>query len=573
MSKNKNVCLGRRGRPKKNQEKLKLSDFISALCETEYFSFFPLSKSYILDNDYNLNNINLDVKFNSIFKEWYTYLINKFNSESNIRLLNSDKNGSDNLVNESIKVKLNECNGELNCNEISVYLNKGIHTKSANIPYLMFINGHVWKMAFSPPLLLKSFDKNSKCGNLNTSIKAVYLSMSIHPLNNPLTQINKRYNEKGTIQIWEIPYIDYDNKETDSFNDELFSVDLSPTLKYEVQHNGLICRYMEWVPISNYNKTIIGILFCVLGDGNSYLLSVPYYETENPAVIDFNDLVIWKYSSVFTVISGSICIPSIDNNLKISGTTVEGALLIWTFENNNNKTDVSSSSSTFNIESSEQIIIVSKNIPLLCSCWCPIDSSYLISVCSSNGTISIIDFRNCNNHIIKEFELSNRPITSINWCRLTNNLLISHGIGAVMLSIENGDYTQFSIETFIKKRKYSIYDNLKYPILGSRSWTCDSLLHYAIFGFNDGSTVIGPCFEFESKSFQETLLIKTFVSTNSSTDSDETYKVDSNIDSDLFSNMKELITCNYNNRLDKIKSGTININLNHENSNECNLDI
>ncbi|KAH8740479.1 hypothetical protein FG386_002991 [Cryptosporidium ryanae] len=574
MSKNKNVCLGRRGRPKKNQNKPRLNDFVSALCETEDFSFFPMSREKIMNGNYNVSKVSSDFRFSSMFREWYLRLESKLGGKDYLKL---PKTNCEDTAKDFVKVNLNEYSCELNCGEVVVHLNKGVHTKSTNIPYLMFVKGHVWKMAFSPPILLNDLN-GEEFRRLNASLKALYLSMGIHPQNSPLTQINKRYDEKGTIQIWEIPYVDCDDKEVDGLNGELSSMSLSPSLKYEIQHNGLICRYMEWIPTSNNDKGIVGILFCVLGDGNSYLLSIPSCESDSSVSVDAESLVIWKYSDVFTVISGSVCIQSIDSDLKICATTAEGVLLIWTFESSKrnsdkSESDVNSTASMLNIEASQQVIVVSKSIPLLCSCWCPINSSYLISVCSSNGTIYIVDFRKCNNHIIREFELSNRPITSVNWCRLTNNLLISHGIGAIMLSIENGDYTQFSIEAFIKKRKYSIYDNFKYPVLGSRSWTCDSLLHYAIFGFNDGSTVIGPCFEFGSKSFQDTLLIKTFVSSDlgseDNTNCDDGCKKKSNNNSDLFSSMEELVTCDYNHRLNKMKSGTINVYLNHSND-ECN---
>ncbi|KAL3130017.1 hypothetical protein CHM_1g3100 [Cryptosporidium hominis] len=566
MNKNNNVCLGRRGRPKKNQPKPSLIDCIEALSEIDNFSFFPIYKKELSNK--NFSEIKQIFKLKNNFNSWYT--LNKSSSIMDFQsdFLNGDTLNSTSTSDNSIKVSFNN-----DLEEMILNVNSGIKTKSDFMPFLFFTNGHVWKMAFSPP---------------SYSINKIFLAIGIHSHESPISQINKRYNDKGIIQIWSIPFQNPENEADNS---------LLPQQVFEIYHNGQFCRFLEWIPQSEKpEKGSAGLLFCVLGDGFAYLLSIPLLNNMILNRFNIDDLVVWKYSNpYYTICSASIRIPDVEAEyLRIVGTTVEGILLVWTFEAESN-----SKQNLVLPNPSEQIILVSQNIPLLSASWCPIYSSSLIAVCDYNGKISIVDIRRSSNNLIKEFELPNRPITCIIWSRFVNNIYLSHGIGAIVLSVETGDYTQFTIEAYNKKKKYSKYEEEQIsPILGSRSWTCSSFLHHAIFGFNDGSTIIGPCFEFESKSFQETILIKALV-TNlnendpihineladdnnvemnnelSSIECNDPHDVNNNLDNELeaannlklFNSMKELITNNYNQRVNRMKQGSINIIWNHENNN------
>ncbi|OII74751.1 uncharacterized protein cubi_00304 [Cryptosporidium ubiquitum] len=564
MNKNNNVCLGRRGRPKKNQQKPSLIDCVEALLETDNFSFFPLNKKELIKK--NFIEIEPIFKLKDNFKSWYTL------DKSSSLMQDQDNNlaentlGSASISEHSIRVSFNDLE------EMEVNLNSGIKTNSNFIPFLFLTNGQVWKMAFSPP---------------SYSLNKIFLAVGIHLHESPVSQINKRYSDKGIIQIWSIPFENIGNEANDC---------LAPRQVLEISHNGQFCRFLEWIPQSGSPvKKSAGLIFCVLGDGIAYLLSIPLLNGTTMNKFYIEDLVIWKYSSsYYTICSASIRIP--DNeavSLRIAGTTVEGALLVWTFEMD------SQSGVKLELEPinpSEQIISVSQNVPILSASWCPIHSSNLIAVCDNNGKISIIDFRRSNNNIIKEFELPNRPITCIIWSRFVNIIYLSHGIGAIVLSIDSGDYTQFTIEAYNKKKKYSLYEDEKIsPILGSRSWTCSSFLHNVIFGFNDGSTIIGPCFEFESKSFHDTILIKALVVdpnkseqmnadeiTNdnvfdlkndlSSIECSDYNDLNNNGDAELeaannlkmFNCMKDLITNNYIQRVKRMKKKSIRILWNHE---------
>lgn len=557
MNKNNNVCLGRRGRPKKNQQKPSLTGCVEALSEISSFSFFPLSNRELKNDP---NKANPTSKLTANFANWYA---------PDTTSLQPTQNTDENLEegDDSIKVSLND-----EPEEMALGANSGLKTKSNFLPFLIFTNGHVWKMAFSPP---------------DHSSDSISLALGIHPHESPVSQINKRYNGRGSIQIWSVPL------QTPTDQGEEHSPP-PPKRVLEITHDGLFCRLLEWVPHSGCpDKKSAGLLLCVLGDGLAHLLSVPKPEGETlPRRVHVDDLTVWKYSSPhYTVCSASIRIPDSEATcLRVAGTTAEGVLLVWTFEKDA-------------LGPSEQVIPVSQNTPLLSASWCPVQSSSLIAVCDNNGKISIVDFRRSNSsNVIKEFELPNRPITCVVWSRLTNNIYLSHGIGAVVLSVESGDYTQFTIEAYNKKKKYSQYEEERIsPVLGSRSWTCCSLLHNAIFGFNDGSTVIGPCFEFESKSFQETLLVKALVidptgaerdreagddghpanlgnftlssiddhdhlTSSSSHDKMSGGDNDSETNSNprLFNCMVELITKSYAQRVHRMKTGAVKILWSHE---------
>ncbi|KAJ1605073.1 hypothetical protein OJ252_3571 [Cryptosporidium canis] len=468
MNKNSNVCLGRRGRPKKNQQKPSIGDYVDALLETDNFSFFPLENKKELVGKFSQARPVFKLRDN--FASWYDL----GESCCALRTASSRPMEQDPDPRDSVSVSLNG-QGE----EIRLGANSGINTKSNFMPFLIFTNGHVWRMAFSPP---------------SSSPSLIFLALGIHSHDSPISQINRRHSGRGTVQIWGIPLKSPNDGDDSS---------VSPRLTFEVIHDGQFCRFLEWIPHSeNGAKGSSGLLLCVLGDGVVYLLSIPSPNKEPPQRVDINDLAVWKYSSShYTICSASIRVPDTEAAcLRIAGTTVEGVLLVWTFERDSRNP-------------SEQIIPISQNIPLLSASWCPIESSSLIAVADYNGKISIVDFRRSNNSILREFELPNRPITCIVWSRLVSNIYLSHGIGAIVLSAESGDYTQFTIEAYNKKKKYSLYEEERLsPVLGSRSWACCSFLHNAIFGFNDGSVIIGPCFEFESKSFQETILIKALVS-------------------------------------------------------------
>lgn len=537
MKKN-NVCLGRRGRPKKNQQKPSLSDYAETLSETNDFSFFPLDKRQVKVGMQGLGKPTCKLTTN--FEKWYA------------SGAPSCPETQDTEEKDSVRVFLND-QGE----EVNLKVNSGTHTKSDFMPFLIFTNGHVWKMAFSPP---------------EDSCDRISLALGIHPHESPVSQINKRYNGRGAIQIWRIPLR--------NVPDQGENPPASPKRVLEITHNGLFCRLLEWVPLSgNSDRKSTGLLLCVLGDGLVQLLLVPRLEEEAPpSKVLGDDLAVWKYSSPhYTVCSASVRTPDSEaTRLRIAGTTVEGVLLVWTFESGSRSP-------------SEQVIPVSQNTPLLSACWCPVESSSLIAVCDNNGKVSIVDFRrNSNSNVIREFELPNRPATCVVWSRLTNNIYLSHGIGAVVLSVESGDYTQFTIEAYNKKKKYSLYEEERIsPVLGSRSWTCCSLLHHAIFGFSDGSTVIGPCFEFESKSFQETILIKALVTSPSGDGRNQAClgghafssmeehpastggggggdDSESNNSSKLFNCMVELITNSYAQRVQRMKTGAVRIMWNHE---------
>ncbi|KAF7457610.1 WD40-repeat containing protein [Cryptosporidium felis] len=533
MNKNKNVCLGRRGRPKKNQQRPSLNEYIVALAETNNFSFFPLETKEFPNGSFCETEI--DSKFGECFRNWYLP-----RPESCCKSQDSDMNGPEHREYlDSLRVSLNN-----DPTEISINTNRGIYTNSKFLPFLIFTEGNVWKMAFSPP----SFQN-----------RCIFLAMGIHPKNSLLSQVNKRYNDKGTIQVWRIPFLDELEDKPPS----------APSLSFEVEHFGLFCRYLEWVPRSESpEKKSIGLLFCVLGDGSANLLSVPFVDGDSPLTYNIKTLTIWSYLEHYNFCSGSIRIPCDDESLKIAGTTAEGALHVWTFEAN------------CEMIASRQVIPVSQGIPLLSASWCPVHSSNLIVVCDNNGKISIVDFRR-GNSIIKEFELSNRPITSITWTRFTNLIYLSHGTGAIVLSIDSGDYTQFTIEAYNKKKKLSTYEDSSIcPILGSRSWACSSFLHQAIFGFNDGSTIIAPSFEFESKSFQEALLIKALVvnpgggelelpspesfehGIESGTENESTSETNSN-NIRLFNRMKKMVSRNHCQRMERMKRGTVSILWDH----------
>ncbi|KAH8584806.1 uncharacterized protein ELE39_000757 [Cryptosporidium sp. chipmunk genotype I] len=572
MSKNNNVCLGRRGRPKKNQQKPSLIDCIEALSETDNFSFFPICKRELTNK--NFSEINSTFKLKDNFKSWYTLCKSSSTMQYQSDFLNENVLNSTYISDNSIKVSFNN-----DLEEMELNLNSGIKTNSNFIPFLFFTDGHVWKMAFSPP---------------SYSINKIFLALGVHSHDSPVSQINKRYSDKGIIQIWSIPFQNPENEAENS---------LLPRQIFEISHNGQFCRFLEWIPQSeNSEKESAGLLFCVLGDGFAYLLSIPLLNNKTLNQFNIDDLIVWRYSNpYYTICSASIRIPGIEaESLRIAGTTVEGILLVWTFE-----AECQSGQNLVPPNPSVQIISVSQNIPLLSASWCPIYSSNLIAVCDDSGKISIVDFRRSNNNIIKEFELPNRPITCLIWSRFLNSIYLSHGIGAIVLSVETGDYTQFTIEAYNKKKKYFKYEDEKIsPILGSRSWTCSSFLHNAIFGFNDGSTIIGPCFEFESKSFQDTILIKALVTnpganypinTNevvydntfelsnelSSAECSDSHDLNNNLDNELetannlriFNCMKELITYNYNQRVKRMRQGSIKILWDHENKNLNAIDF
>ncbi|EEA07914.1 uncharacterized protein CMU_029900 [Cryptosporidium muris RN66] len=484
MNKSKNVCLGRRGRPKKGGTKKKIEDYISALLEVPGFSFYPLERTKVGECKV-FGSLLVPLRMFDLFPEWFQGTFNKINCFQDVFYRDSD------LINNE---GLNKCDSKDMINisfvcekherDFMLGQNKGLACTECNfMPYIIKVDGHIWKLAFSAPI-------NNSC---------IFLAVSLHPENCPVTEIFKRYSGPGVIQIWNIPFT-CDNEQ------EKCNVDnsrIEPYLKCEVYHNKKICRYVEWIPFSDcLEKGVVGLLFTILGDFCAYIYLIPI----NSSRIDAEEYILWSYKGVHCIYSASICIPSPSGILRIAGTTLEGNILIWTFQSYNS---VSKDIKEGIINPSEQIISVTENRPILSASWCP-GSFSLLCVGDINGKITIIDYRRCMNHLVKEFDLSSRPITNIVWCRLTNNIYVSHGIGAIVISLERGDYTQFAIEAFYKKKSTS-YNKNKTPILGARSWSCCSLIHYAIFGFNDGSTIIGPCFEFDTKSFRETMLLRAII--------------------------------------------------------------